>query len=370
MSDENEKQPSALQKASADRRAMVPMGERGIALQNLDDLMKFAEMAVETVGQKGMTKGQAAIAIQAGLERGLGLLGGLQAAVVINNVLSWRGWAAVGFIQNSPVIVPGSFKSWVEGEGDSRTGYCTAQRKGYSEPFLRKFSVRDAKLAGLWSKGGPWTSRPDNMLEWRAIGDMARFHFGDVMGNLPIAEDVEAGGYVTPEGARELPSEPRPAPPSPIRDPILAELLPGAQAPAAAPQTIEVEATLVAEPLPAPAGSPAPGSAIKIVAAADQSLPRDEIHFINRDGSVAGKIVGLAKEHPEKPAAMQAVIDKQVDEVFAAAAPGSPAHVEAVAMVAAIVTPPGSPCPRCKAKLNQMGGCDLCGWPGEKDFRE
>ena len=351
MSDENEKQPSALQKASADRRAMVPMGERGIALQNLDDLMKFAEMAVETVGQKGMTKGQAAIAIQAGLERGLGLLGGLQAAVVINNVLSWRGWAAVGFIQNSPVIVPGSFKSWVEGEGDSRTGYCTAQRKGYSEPFLRKFSVRDAKLAGLWSKGGPWTSRPDNMLEWRAIGDMARFHFGDVMGNLPIAEDVEAGGYVTPEGARELPSEPRPGPPSPIRDPILAELVPGPQAPAA-----EVEATQRLRD--------------KIVAAADQSLPRDEIHFINRDGSVAGKIVGLAKEHPEKPAAMQAVIDKQVDEVFAAAAPGSPAHVEAVAMVAAIVTPPGSPCPRCKAKLNQMGGCDLCGWPGEKDFRE
>ncbi len=322
MADEDKPQ-TALQKASAERRAMVPMGERGIALQNLDDLMKFAELACETVGQKGMTKGQAAIAIQAGLERGLGNLGGLQAAVVINNVLSWRGWAVVGFIQNSGVCVPGSFKSWVEGTGDERAGYCTARRVGYAEPFLRKFSVRDAKVARLWSKGGPWESRPDNMLEWRAIGDMGRFHFGDVMGNLPIAEDVEAGGYGPPEAVRELPAEQRPAPPSPVRDPILAGLVGGAQArqaAATAPQTIEVEATHVADP----------------------SVPPGEIRFVNRDGSTAGKIVGVAVE---KTPEVQAVIDKQVDEVFGAN--------------------PNPNCRRCGALLNAMGGCDVCAWPGE-----
>jgi hypothetical protein len=27
------------------------------------------------------------------------------------------------------------------------------------------------------------------------------------------------------------------------------------------------------------------------------------------------------------------------------------------------------PCPRCHAALNAMNGCDVCGWPGEKDFR-
>ena len=340
MSDD-EKPQTALAKASADRRAMVPIGERGIALQNLDDLMKFAELAVETLGQKGMTKGYAAIAIQAGLERGLGVLGGLQAAVVINNVLSWRGWAAVGFIQNSSVIVPGSFKSWVEGTGDDRSGYCTAQRKGYGDPFLRKFSVKDAKVARLWTKGGPWESRPDNMLEWRAIGDMARFHFGDVMGNLPIAEDVEAGGYGPPEQVRELPSEQRPAPPSPIRDPILAELVPikdrpdfpgvlasGAQAPAAAPQTTEVEATLVEEPQ-------------------NVQAERRAAQHPNMTGA-------MSKDRREKSPETQAVINKQVDEVFAA--PEASSKVDT--------------CQRCKAKLNAMGGCDTCGWPGEKDFRE
>ncbi len=327
MTDESDKPQTRPQKASAERRAMVPVGERGIALQNLDDLMKFAGMAVEELGQKGMTKGQAAIAIQAGLERGLGVLGGLQAAVVINNVLSWRGWAAVGFIQRSTVIVPGSFKSWVEGTGDDRAGYCVAQRKGYAEPFLRKFSVKDAKVAKLWTKGGPWESRSDNMLEWRAIGDMSRFHFGDVMGNLPIAEDVEAGGYEPPATARELPAERRPAPPSPVRDPILAELAAGAQerqAPAAAPQTVEVEATLVA----------------------DASMPRNVLHFVNSDGSLAGKIVGLAE--PE----LRREIDKSVEEAFPTPKSQAPN------------------CPRCAAQLNAMDGCDICGWPGAKDLRE
>jgi len=350
MSDD-EKPQSALAKASAERRAMVPIGERGIALQNLDDLMKFAKMACDSIGPKGMTESQAAIAIQAGLERGLGLLGGLQAAVVINNVLSWRGWAAVGFIQNSSVVVPGSFRSWVEGEGDSRTGYCRAQRKGYAEPFLRKYSVKDAKVARLWTKGGPWESRPDNMLEWRAIGDMARFHFGDVMGNLPIAEDVEAGGYGPPEQVRELPSEQRPAPPSPVRDPILAELTAGAQgpqAPAAAPQTIEVEATLVEEPQDAQAERRAaqhPNMTGAMSKDRREKSPAEHRMDVVRD-AMSG-----TREAFEKPAAMQAIIDKQVDEVFA-----TPAVSDA--------------CPRCKAKLNAMGGCDVCGWPAEQDFRE
>jgi ribosomal protein L37E len=27
------------------------------------------------------------------------------------------------------------------------------------------------------------------------------------------------------------------------------------------------------------------------------------------------------------------------------------------------------PCPRCGTALNAMNGCDVCGYPGEADFR-
>jgi hypothetical protein len=298
----------AIQKVSPS--AGVAMTRGGVALANLDDLLKFARMCTENgAAPKGMNHQQAAVAIQAGLERGMGIMASLQAGVVINGVLSWRGWAVIGLIQNSPVIVPGTFKTWVDGQGDDRTGYCQAQRKGYSEPFIRKFSVKDAKLGRLWTKGGPWDARPDNMLEWRAVGDMGRFHFGDVLGGIPIAEELESGYGPLPGEARELPSEARPAPPSPVRDPILAELVPG--------------------PPEAAAGSSA--------GAPERRGPDKP----NPTGAMS-----TDRRGPKKSPETQAVIDAQVDEVF---------------------DPPkdfGDKCPRCLAKLNAMAGCDVCGFPG------
>lgn len=75
-----------------DAAALVQIGERGIQLRSLEDLLRFGRLLVEAgVAPRGMSAGGVAIAVQAGLERGLGLLGGPQACVVINGNLSWRG---------------------------------------------------------------------------------------------------------------------------------------------------------------------------------------------------------------------------------------------------------------------------------------
>lgn len=307
------------------QRAAVTIGERGIVLQNLDELMRFARICMEGgLAPKGFQPkderneqqinkaiGGVALAIQAGLERGLGLMGGLQAACVINGQLSWKGWAVVGFIQNSPVIVPGTWKTWLDGEGDARTGHCVAKRRGYQDLFHRTFSVKDAKVAGLWAKEGPWRTRPDNMLEWRAIGDMARFHFPDVSGNLPIAEVAEAGGYGPElEPAAQAPAAPAP-PKQVVVDPVLAELLPGSL-----PEPL-VTATFVEDIAP-----PAP--------------------YVDYATDQKAREAQRAEKTPE----VQAEIDRQVDEAL----PSRP-------MV-------NDDCERCGAKLNAMAGCDVCGWPG------
>lgn len=300
----NESRPPGQAIVKAPNQQQTLVGERGLAIRSLGELMEFAELIVrDGAAPKGFTKASAALAIQAGLERGLGIMGGLQAVIVVNGVVSWRGWAAVGLIQNSKVCVPGTFRSWCEGEGDERVGYCRAQRVGYAEPFTRKFSVKDAKLAGLWNKDGPWRARPENMLEWRAIGDMGRFHFSDVLGGVPIDEDVLAGGIgpTSPQDmAAELPAAATPAPRTLVRDPILAALAPGS----------------------------------------DDAVPLVEARLVEEAPVVANG-------ESEKTAEVQKVIDTQVDEIF---------------------LPPGaglvSICPRCKAKLNELRGCDVCGWPG------
>lgn len=313
--------------------AAVTVGRQGVMLNSLEELLRFAKMCVDGgCAPKGMsTPAQAALAIQAGMERGLGPLGGLQAAVVINGVLSWRGWAAVGMIQNSGVCVPGSFRSWVEGEGDAAVGYCRAQRRGYDQPFVRSFSAQDAKKAGLWLKDGPWKTRPTNMLEWRAIGDMARFHFGDVLGGFPIAEDVEAGGIGEVRPVREA-AEPRPAPPATVRDPILEQLGAVPALPAPPEPVVELDPALV-----------------EVIAQQVDEMFTAEAHPSTPEEWKKSGPPPAAQPEPAKPKAeMVPARRRQATKPTKAAGSG----------------PGGGTCPRCEHALNVMGGCDVCGHPG------
>jgi hypothetical protein len=322
-------QSPAEVKAVATRAQSVALGRRGIELENLQDLMNFARTAVKNnVAPKGMNEGQAALAIQAGLERGMGLMGGLQACVVVNGVLSWRGWAAIGFIQNCGLVVPGTLKTYCEGaieEGTLR-GVCVAQRKGYAQAFVRTFSVQDAKVAGLWGKGGPWQTRPTNMLEWRAVGDMARFHFPEALGGVPIAEDVLAGGVGPQDGPSVEPrasSEPlrgqRFVGPGPaISDPILGEL--------GVSESEVVEATLVETKKPEEGGAGEQPGTPEAPSAPPPTKPPDP-SILGADGFPdASKMIAKAKKaeaaRPEK-------------------------------------------CPRCGGEeFDVFGTCPACNWPG------
>jgi hypothetical protein len=171
--------------------ALIEVSQNGVMLKSLDDLLRFARMAVAGgAAPRGMSEGAAALAIQAGLERGLGVLGGLQQCVVINGVLSWRGQGAYSLIQNSSACKHGTLKFWCDGEGENRKGVAVAWRTGYPREDRREFSIKDAKLARLWGKAGPWTEYPNRMLAWRALGLLARDVFPDVLGGFPLAEEA------------------------------------------------------------------------------------------------------------------------------------------------------------------------------------
>lgn len=331
-------------KAIATRAQSVVLGKRGIELENLQDLLNYARSMVRNnVAPKGMNEGQAAAAIQAGLERGMGLQGGLQACIVVNGVLSWRGWAAIGFIQNCGLVVPGTFKTFVEGnlkDGTAR-GVCVATRKGYAQSFVRTFSIEDAKRAGLWGKAGPWTTRPTNMLEWRAVGDMARFHFPEALGGVPIAEDVLAGG-VGPQdgpGAAALPAgEPlrgqRFVGPGPaVSDPILGNLSVPVE-----PEVLEASAvTLALDQTTQEGGSEAATGTPAATSEPPDALPQEQRKTKRRS------------EKPPHPNLAGAVVEKREEERRAEPA--------------AAVRP--DKCPRCGGgEFDVFGTCPACNWPG------
>ncbi len=77
---------------------------------------------------------------------------------------------------------------------------CVAKRKG-RKPVIAKFSVEDAKRAGLWGKQGPWQAYPKRMMQMRARGFALRDAFPDAL-----------KGLITVEEAQDFPPEARPQP--------------------------------------------------------------------------------------------------------------------------------------------------------------
>lgn len=65
-------------------------------------------------------------------------------------------------------------------------------RAGQTDPYIGRFTVRDAKRAGLWmnSKKQPWILYPERMLFNRARAFALRDGFADALMGLSIAEEV------------------------------------------------------------------------------------------------------------------------------------------------------------------------------------
>jgi hypothetical protein len=188
---------------------------RGLALQSFDDAFKFAQMVSKSEFAPKDFKGKpesCLLAIQHGAEIGLSPMQSLQNIACINGRPAIWGDAALAVAMASPVCQ--SVTETVEGDGDAMVATCTAQRRGYERPTVTRFSVADAKKAGLWGKTGPWTQYPRRMLQLRARGFALRDAFPDVLKGLVTAEEAQDYAIpATPEPVVVRPKfDPPPAP--------------------------------------------------------------------------------------------------------------------------------------------------------------
>lgn len=139
------------------------------------------------------------VAYEFGSALGLSWMQSLRSVSVINGQASLWGDAVPALIYASGECT--RFHEYFEGSKghDDYTAVCIIGRKGFPDEFVRRFSVADAKKAGLWTKLGPWQTYPDRQLQMRARGFTARDSFADKLSGLIIAE--EAMDYPVIEGA-------------------------------------------------------------------------------------------------------------------------------------------------------------------------
>jgi hypothetical protein len=180
---------------------------RGLALASFDDAYRFATMVAKSDFAPKDFKGKAEsclLAIQHGSEVGLSPMQSLQSIAVINGRPTIWGDAAMALVQSSPACE--YVREYIEGDGENLTAVCEAKRRGYPAPTTVRFSVADAKKAGLWGKSGPWSQYPNRMLQLRARGFALRNAFADALRGLITAE--EAQDYPATEPAKQPAKEP------------------------------------------------------------------------------------------------------------------------------------------------------------------
>lgn len=177
--------------------AMTTTEPRGLTLHSVDDAMRFGRMLASSEFAPKDFRGKpesCVLAIQHGSEIGLGPMQSIQSIAVINGRPSIWGDAALALVMASPVCEYVCER--IDGDGEQAMAVCEVKRRGYPARTISRFSVADAKKAGLWGKSGPWTQYPRRMLQLRARGFALRDQFPDVLKGLVTAE--EAGDYAAP----------------------------------------------------------------------------------------------------------------------------------------------------------------------------
>lgn len=194
---------------------------KGFTPQTVSEAMEFSKMLADSSMVPKAFQGRPGdimVCVQWGAELGLAPLQAMQNISVINGKPSVWGDALIAMVQASPVC--DGVEEYFENEGTPNPiAVCIAHRKN-RKPVTAKFSVEDAKRAGLWNKQGPWTQYPKRMLQMRARGFALRDAFPDVLKGMITVEEAQDYPEDKPKEVKDItPANPLDA----IAPPVLIE---------------------------------------------------------------------------------------------------------------------------------------------------
>lgn len=232
----------------------VPMGNVGFDIANASDLWELAGyIAKSDLKPRGMkTQADVFLVMAYGQMYGFDEMEALQKLVVIRGKVGLPAQEMVAKIRAHPLCR--SYRLWVEGEGDERSGCCHSWRLGQEQPNdVVRFSIADARRAGLYDEdwrddyGDPsnWVRYTDDQLIWKAAARDYRRNWPDAYGyRLTPIEELREIARTERDDDEPQPLETRRAvarPAPPPASPVL-------QALAAGEQRIEFELPRAREP--------------------------------------------------------------------------------------------------------------------------
>jgi hypothetical protein len=166
-------------------------------LQTVQIIQSLAPI-VQASRMFGVTAEQAAVVMLKGHELGLGLATSFEFIHVIDGKPSVSPKGMMALIHNSGDVAV-KVTRMPEDKAQPLIGY-TCQMKRYSNGFeyTARFTLEDAKRAGLIKPNGGWEKYPENMCMWRAIGFAADVVCPDLGGGMSRPEEL--GAMVSADG--------------------------------------------------------------------------------------------------------------------------------------------------------------------------
>lgn len=159
--------------------------------QSLEQLQTVAQMIAKSDLAPKDYKGRpdnVAVAIAMGMELGVSPMQAIQGIAVINGRPSVWGDLMMALCRAHPDCDGIDESLEYDNAGNVVAAVCRASRAGHVQE--RRFSVEDAKRAGLWTKDGPWKQYPHRMLQMRARAFCLRDVFADALRGLASAEEA------------------------------------------------------------------------------------------------------------------------------------------------------------------------------------
>jgi hypothetical protein len=160
----------------------------GIELKTLADLNQFALMCIKAKWVQEQTPAAVVMKIIQGRSLGLPDMTSLQNIAVINGRPCLWGDAMRAVVEASGEVE--YIEEHIEGSGDDVTAVCEVKRKGRTKPHVARFSMADARLAGLAGRG-TWKNYPRRMLQLRARAFALRDQFADKLCGVMMAEEMQ-----------------------------------------------------------------------------------------------------------------------------------------------------------------------------------
>jgi hypothetical protein len=164
------------------------------------ELKDFAELAAKSTiipKQYQNKPHDIMLIIQMGADIGLAPMQSLQNIAIMNGKPSLYGDAALALVRRHPEFE--NIREYIE----DNVAFCEIKRKN-QDWYVGKFSVEDAKKAGLWGRAGPWKLYSERMLKMRARGFALRDVFADALNGLITIE--EANDYPVEQETESQPN--------------------------------------------------------------------------------------------------------------------------------------------------------------------